>query len=187
VRRLSRTFAENVWWRGHQFLALSRSDLRQQGLYSYYGWSRLTGSSIHTSSRWGDRGVGRPNDDKGEGVHGFDDVIKKIDWMLLWSRFVNKYNCAWRNADWPASWHISTKSYQWQWKCGCSLTSCPGRSSRTNIFVPIIVCNCMGPVITVSVAHNGDVRFRMNFRANFYLILFQRSTGMVKALSRQCR
>jgi len=33
----------------------------------------------------------------------------------------------WRNADWPASWHISTKSYQWQCKCGCSLTSCPGQ------------------------------------------------------------
>jgi len=26
----------------------------------------------------------------------------------------------------PASWHIITKSYQWQFKCGCSLTSCPG-------------------------------------------------------------
>jgi len=34
----------------------------------------------------------------------------------------------WRKADWPASWHISTKSYQWQWKCGCSLTSCPERT-----------------------------------------------------------
>jgi len=38
----------------------------------------------------------------------------------------DKYNCVWRNADWPAPWHISTKSYQWQWKCGCSLTSCSG-------------------------------------------------------------
>jgi len=44
----------------------------------------------------------------------------------IWSRFVDKYNCVWRNADWPASWNISTKSYQWQWTCGCSLTSCPG-------------------------------------------------------------
>jgi len=26
-------------------------------------------------------------------------------------------------------WHNSTKSYQWQWKCGCSLTSCPGHHS----------------------------------------------------------
>jgi len=41
----------------------------------------------------------------------------------IWSRFVDKYNCIWRNVDWPASWHISTKSYQWRWKCGCSLTS----------------------------------------------------------------
>jgi len=41
-------------------------------------------------------------------------------------KFVDKYNCMWRNADWSASWHMSTKSYQWQWKCGCSLTSCPG-------------------------------------------------------------
>jgi len=49
------------------------------------------------------------------------NVAKKI-----WSRFVAKYNCVWGNADWPTSWHISTKSYQWQWKCGCSLTSCPG-------------------------------------------------------------
>jgi len=24
---------------------------------------------------------------------------------------------------------ISTKSYHWQWKCGCSLTSCPGHHS----------------------------------------------------------
>jgi len=45
------------------------------------------------------------------------------------SRFIDKYKCAWRNADWPASWHISTKSYQWQWKCGCSLTSWPGDHS----------------------------------------------------------
>jgi len=45
----------------------------------------------------------------------------------IWSRFVDKYNCVWRNANWPASWHISTKTYQWQWKCGCSLTSCPER------------------------------------------------------------
>jgi len=29
---------------------------------------------------------------------------------------VDKYNCVWRNADRPASWRISTKSYQWQWK-----------------------------------------------------------------------
>jgi len=32
----------------------------------------------------------------------------------IWSRFVDKYNCVWRNADWPALWHItdiSTKSY----------------------------------------------------------------------------
>jgi len=36
----------------------------------------------------------------------------------IWSKFVDKYNCVWRNADWSASWHISTKSYQWQWKCG---------------------------------------------------------------------
>jgi len=27
----------------------------------------------------------------------------------IWWRFVYKYNCVWRNADWPASWHISTK------------------------------------------------------------------------------
>jgi len=32
----------------------------------------------------------------------------------------------WWNADQPASWHNSTKSYQWQLKCRCSLTSCPG-------------------------------------------------------------
>jgi len=47
----------------------------------------------------------------------------------IWSSFVDKYNCVWRNADWPASWHINTKSYQWQWKCGCSLTSCFGHHS----------------------------------------------------------
>jgi len=52
------------------------------------------------------------------------DVAKEI-----WSRFVDKYNCVWRNADWPASWDISTKRYQWQWKCGCSLTSCPRHHS----------------------------------------------------------
>jgi len=47
----------------------------------------------------------------------------------IWSRLIDKYNCVWRNADWPVSWHISTKSYQWQWKCRCSLTLCPGRHS----------------------------------------------------------
>jgi len=47
----------------------------------------------------------------------------------IWSRFIDKYNCVWRNADWLASWHISTKIYQWQWKCGCSLTSCPWHHS----------------------------------------------------------
>jgi len=47
----------------------------------------------------------------------------------IWSRFVDKYNCIWRKADWPASWHISTKSYQWQWKCRCNLTSCSGHHS----------------------------------------------------------
>jgi len=49
--------------------------------------------------------------------------------IKIWSRFIEKYNCVWRNTDWPASWHISTKSYQWQWKCKCSLTSCPGHHS----------------------------------------------------------
>jgi len=34
------------------------------------------------------------------------------------------------DADWLASWHISTKSYQWQWKCGCSFTSSPGHPHR---------------------------------------------------------
>jgi len=51
---------------------------------------------------------------------------------MIWSRFLyrlDKDNCVWRNADWPASWHISTKSYRWQWKSGCSLTSCPGRNT----------------------------------------------------------
>jgi len=75
----------------------------------------------------------------------------KIDWLIalrhisterllgprnvakIWSRFVDKYNRVWRNADWPASWHISTKSYQWQWKCGWSLTSCPGREHFKNM------------------------------------------------------
>jgi len=46
------------------------------------------------------------------------------------SRFVDTYNCVWKNADWSALWHISTKSYQWQWKCGCSLTSCTGHHSE---------------------------------------------------------
>jgi len=54
-------------------------------------------------------------------------VVPKLS--LVWSRFVDKYTCVWRNADWPASWHISTKSYQWQWKCGCSFASCPGHHS----------------------------------------------------------
>jgi len=51
----------------------------------------------------------------------------------IWSRFVHKYNYVWRNSDWLASWHISTKSYQWQWKCGCSLTLCPGRDIVSRI------------------------------------------------------
>jgi len=72
-------------------------------------------------------------------------VTSKIDWLTalrhisterllvpirnvaslnkIWSSFADKCNCVWRNADWPASWPISTKNYQWQWKCGCSLTS----------------------------------------------------------------
>jgi len=51
---------------------------------------------------------------------------EKVEHMI-WSRFVDKYNSVWRNAEWPASRHISTKSYQWQWKWGCSLMLCPGR------------------------------------------------------------
>jgi len=47
----------------------------------------------------------------------------------IWSRLVDKYNCVWRNTNWPASCHISTKSYQWLWNYGCSLTSCPGHLS----------------------------------------------------------
>jgi len=47
----------------------------------------------------------------------------------IWSSFVDKYNCVWRNADWPTSRQINTKSYQWQWKCGCSLTSYRGHHS----------------------------------------------------------
>jgi len=52
---------------------------------------------------------------------------------MIWSKFVDKYNCVWRNADWPASWHISTKSYHWQWRCGCSLTSCSGHYYQLNV------------------------------------------------------
>jgi len=41
---------------------------------------------------------------------------------------------------------ISTKSYQWQWKCGCSLTSCPGRStvmhSIETQWRPVYLGNC---------------------------------------------
>jgi len=49
--------------------------------------------------------------------------------VKILSSFVDKYKFVWRDADWPASWHISTKSYQWQWKCRWSLASCPGHHS----------------------------------------------------------
>jgi len=54
----------------------------------------------------------------------------------MWSKFVDKYNCVWRNADWLSSWHISTKSYLWQWLIGWLVfygTSTQDRSISANL------------------------------------------------------
>jgi len=45
----------------------------------------------------------------------------------------------------PTSWVMThqqpTTSYQWQWKCGCSLTSCPGRDYKNETYLLICQSN----------------------------------------------